>query len=78
MAPTSYYEPTLTVTGTETSVCTYVLWHKVEPIKRETKEQQRTRIALEKNRASWFVFNERMPNVKQIIKASTNFYRNKA
>lgn len=62
----------LTVTGTETS-SSYVVWHYVPEVKKEPKEAKRTRLALEKNRASWVQFNEPKPHIKQVFKPRTNF-----
>jgi len=39
--------------------------------KKETKKQKRDRISLERNKKSWVTFNERMPNIKQVIKPRT-------
>ena len=33
----------------------------------ETEKANVTRLALEKNRASWVVFNDKMPTIKQFI-----------
>jgi len=61
----------LTVTGTETAVDGWYIkckeWSK-QVIKIETKVEKRTRLALEKNRASWVQFNELKPRIKQVFK----------
>lgn len=40
----------------------------VQKRKIEPEKVKRTRLALERNRASWLVFNEKTPNIKQIFK----------
>jgi len=74
MAPSYDTTVRLTVSGTETVSSG---WYDVyiTPIhtpKKESKEVKRTRVALEKNRASWVTFNQKKPNVKQVIKPRTN------
>lgn len=41
-------------------------------VPKETKEQKRTRLALEKNRASWFVFDQPLPTIKLVKKVGFN------
>jgi len=66
----------LTVTGTETVSSNWYAvgstWSK-QTVKVETKVAKRTRLALEKNRASWVQFNEPKPKIKQVFKPINNF-----
>lgn len=71
-------DPALTITGTETSTAGdnwrgYALWHRTPTVKKETKKEKVTRLALEKNRASWVQFNEPKPRIKQVFKPRNNF-----
>jgi hypothetical protein len=67
----------LTVTGTETVSGNWYavssVWTEQTLVVKETKEAKRTRLALEKNRASWVSFNEVKPKIKQFFKPRTNF-----
>jgi len=64
----------LTVTGTETYASSYYIGMPFsKTIKKESKEKKRTRLALEKNRASWVQFNEPKPKIKQVFKPINNF-----
>jgi len=63
----------LKLTDTTCTIYHGIYWTGQRAVKKESKEKKRTRLALEKNRASWVQFNEPKPKIKQVFKPINNF-----
>ena len=63
-------DPWLNITSTMPASYVYQnqYYRSGQSIKPESKEAKVTRLALERNRASWVIFNEPKPRIKQFIK----------